>query len=427
VGGFWPPGLMHRRHGGKIEIASSGPSWAAQKNAVRCEGNGHNGCRNLRRPRGESAEQLYRPQHLTRPLAGITVVQVVSEGCGIALRLSVALAGRIAADLGADVVLVEPPGGDPLRAVPPLAGETSALFAFLSAGKRSVVLPPGADALERLLGGAAALVTDGGLTRRAALTAALGARLPPGTPRAAAVLTMLGADVPADAPASEFTVMALGGMLDIVGEPDRQPLRLGGHQAAYATGLAAYTGLAAALCGAPSTGPEIVHVSMLETTVWLNWKSVTNAWATGHAPSRSGRGAEWQVIRCADGWVALVYQDGDWSALCKLTGDPRLAAPEYATRDLRVPHFGTIAGIVEQSFARMTRREIHANAQAQRLPLGPVWSQEDLLEDPHNVARGFMANVTLPGGGSVTMPRLPVLWNGESFAPGPVPAQGAPV
>lgn len=363
---------------------------------------------------------------MTRPLSGVTVVQAASEGCGLGLRLSAALAGRIAADLGADVVLVEPPEGDPLRRIPPMAGDVSALFAFLSAGKRSVVLPPAADALERLLGGAAVLITDGGLARQAALIAALGARLPPSTPRAAAVLTMLGVDAPPDAPASEFTVMALSGVLDIVGEPDRQPLRLGGHQAAYAAGLAAYTGLAAALCGGPSAKdvPEVVRVSMLETSIWLNWKSVTNAWATGQATRRSGAGAEWQVIRCADGWVALVYQEGDWPALCKLAGDPRLAAPGYATRELRVGHFGTVAAIIEESFAGMTRRQIHASAQAQRLPLGPVWSEKDLVEDPHNVARGFMASVMLPGGTAVPIPRLPVLWNGESFPPGPVPAQG---
>ncbi|MEJ1979137.1 MAG: CoA transferase [Acetobacteraceae bacterium] len=213
---------------------------------------------------------------MIRPLSGITIVQVASEECGLGLRLSAALAGRIAADLGATVVLVEPPEGDPLRHVPPMVGDTSALFAFLSAGKRSVVLPPAADALERLLGGAAALITDAGLARQEALIAVLGSRLSPGLRRAAVMLTMLGANAPVDDAVSEFTVMALGGLLDIVGEPDRQPLRLGGHQAAYAAGLAAYTGLAAALCspapGGDSDEPEIVRVSMLETVIWLNWK-----------------------------------------------------------------------------------------------------------------------------------------------------------
>ncbi len=356
---------------------------------------------------------------MIRPLTGITVVQAASDGCAFALRLSAALAGRIAADLGADVILVEPLAGDPLRRIPPLVGETGALFAFLSAGKRSVVLPPGPDALGRLLGGAAAVITDNGM----AGLAALGARLPAGTRQAAVVLSMLGAGVPADVPASEFTVMALSGLLDVVGAPDRQPLRLGGHQAAYAAGLAAYTGLAAALCHPPgaSDTPETVQVSMLETAIWLNWKSVTNAWATGKAVHRAGQAAEWQVVRCADGWVALVYQDADWPGLCRLAGDPRLAAPDYATREGRVAHFGAIARMVEQGLAAMTRRQIHAAGQAQRLPLGPVWSQADLLDDPHNIVRGFMARVALPGGGTTTIPRLPVLWNGAGFAPGPVP------
>ncbi len=119
-----------------------------------------------------------------------------------------------------------------------------------------------------------------------------------------------------------------------------------------------------------------------------------------------------------------MYQEGDWAALCQLAGDKRLANPDYARRDGRLPHFGTIARIIEQSFAGMTRREIHASAQALRLPLGPVWSEEELVADPHNIARGFIATAMLPDGQAVSMPRLPVLWNGESFSPGPVPALG---
>ena len=78
-------------------------------------------------------------------------------------------------------------------------------------------------------------------------------------------------------------MLALGGVLNLVGESDRQPLRLGGHQVAYAAGLSAFTGLVSALCG---TAAEVVHVSLLENAVWLNWKNVASAEAGGNSSKR---------------------------------------------------------------------------------------------------------------------------------------------
>ena len=126
-----------------------------------------------------------------------------------------------------------------------MAGETSALFAFLNAGKRSVVLPRegGFATLRRLVERANALIADAGCDRH--FSRAVGAGLPDEEARVAVLISMLGGDGARDIPASEFTVLALGGVLNMIGDPERQPLRLGGHQAAYAAGLSAFTGLTA--------------------------------------------------------------------------------------------------------------------------------------------------------------------------------------
>ncbi len=231
---------------------------------------------------------------------------------------------------------------------------------------------------------------------------------------------MLGLDTAPGIPASEFTVMALGGLLNVIGEPDREPLRLGGHQAAYAAGLAAFTGLVAGLCGT-STETEIARVSMLEAVIWLNWKNLASAATTGTAPGRAGKFAEWQVLRCADGWVALVYQDGDWPLLARVIGDKRLDDPALADRAARQACAAAIGEIVQRRFAALTRAQIREIALQRRLPLGPVWSPEELARDPHTLARDFLASVRLPDGPTVPMPRLPVLWNGQGFPPGDVP------
>jgi crotonobetainyl-CoA:carnitine CoA-transferase CaiB-like acyl-CoA transferase len=218
----------------------------------------------------------------------------------------------------------------------------------------------------------------------------------------------------AEEPASEFTVMALGGLLDLVGDPARAPLKLGGHQAAYAAGLAAYTGIAAALCRPRVDGKlprETVHVSMLDVVIWLNWKSVSVR-SGEPALTRTGDAAEWQVVRCRDGFVALVYQEPDWAALCDIVDDARLRTPHLAQRTERIRRAREIAGVVEQRFLTMTRREIRALALARRIPLGPIWSPREAVADPQSTARGFLDTVSLDGRG-LTMARLPVLWNGR--------------
>jgi crotonobetainyl-CoA:carnitine CoA-transferase CaiB-like acyl-CoA transferase len=343
-----------------------------------------------------------------RPLDGVTIVEALAEEACIGERLAVGMAGRIAADLGARVLKIEPPGGDPLREMPPLA--------FLHAGKQAVTLATDdGGVLARLVGRADALMADHVLC-----AAHPGAALQ-------VSVSMLGRQAPSAVPASEFTIMALAGVLDLVGDPARAPLRLGGHQAAYAAGLAAFTGLAAAL-GRPRArdgraAPETVHVSLLETAIWLNWKSVATAATGGTVPRRLGPAADWPVIRCADGWIALVYQDGDWPGIRALAGDDaRLAAPSLATVAGRLGRGAEIAAVVEQHLRGLTRAEIHALALARRLPLGPVYSLAELGESPHLSARGFLATAE-GAGGPIAMPRLPVLWNGQGFAPGRVPAR----
>ncbi len=349
-----------------------------------------------------------------RPLDGVTLLETSSAACPLALRLAISMAGRIAADLGADVVKVEAGDGDPVRRIPPFVGGIGALFAFLNAGKRSIAVSSSdLRILPRLIATADAVVLDDGLYRQQ--TVACDAQV-------AAVLSMFSPCVPPGIPASEFTVMALGGLLDLIGDPQRQPLRMGGHQAAYAAGLAAYTGIAAALCRNVDgrVPPEVIEVSLLDTVIWLNWKSAAIAVLGRPVPRRSGRVSAWPVVRCLDGWIAVIYADTDWPALRDLIDNPRLADPCFATREGRGRHADELSGIVERAFGHLSRRAIQALAVERRLPLGPVLSPQELTTDPQVVARGFLHRVPLSDE-IAAMPRLPVLWGGQSFPPGQVP------
>jgi crotonobetainyl-CoA:carnitine CoA-transferase CaiB-like acyl-CoA transferase len=352
------------------------------------------------------------------PLQRFTIVEVNDRDVPLCLRLAISLAGKIAADLGATVLKVEPPGGDPVRRAPPLLpGGESALFQFLNTSKRSLVLDLAGDAGRATL---AKLVdsADAVLFEEPAPGAAL-VRAGRSTPIEVAAFP-LEMDA-ATRPVSEFTILALGGLLHMVGEPERKPLRLGGHQAAYAAGLTAFTGLAAALAArdAGRSAPA-VRVSLVEVMQWVNWKAASGAEASGTSPGREGKGSEFQIVPCKDGHVAVVYTATQWPQTRDLIGDPRLADAKFNTRAARRQNVAALYEIITPWFAGRTRAEIQKAAQAKGVPFGPIFSPAELLETEQYVARDFLARV-----GAWRMPQLPVQWNGRSFAPRPAPELAA--
>jgi crotonobetainyl-CoA:carnitine CoA-transferase CaiB-like acyl-CoA transferase len=356
----------------------------------------------------------------TLPLARFTVVEVNDRDVPLCLRLATSLAGKIAADLGATVLKVEPPGGDPVRHAPPLLphGE-SALFQFLNTSKRSLTIDTataeGRAELGKLLDAA-----DAVLFEEPASIAGI-ARAGRATPIEVAAFP-LEMDA-ASRPVSEFALLALGGLLHMVGEPERKPLRLGGHQASYAAGLTAFTGLGAALAARDAgRTPPSVRVSLAEVLQWVNWKAASGAEATGTSPGREGKRSEFQILPCRDGHVAVVYTATQWPATRALIGDPRLDDPKFNTRAGRRQHIAELYAIITPWFADKTRAEIQAMAQPKGVPFGPIFSPAELLETEQYVARRFLADMEHPTLGTLRLPQLPVQWNGKSFAPKPAPS-----
>ena len=352
---------------------------------------------------------------MTRPLDGTTILEIDGPNTPLCIRLATSMAAKIAADLGARVLKLEPPGGDKVRAAPPLlpADGSSALFQFLNTSKRAIALPADRrSALDALLGGRidAALYEEGDSDAAALLAARNIARVeiagwPESMPRP-------------HAPLSGFTVLALGGLLDMVGDAEREPLRLGGHQGSYPGGLAAFTALMAQLA---AKGVPPARVSLVEALLWVNWKAASGAHADGKAPTRDGARSEFQVVPCADGHVALVYGVTQFDAVAALVGDARLNDPRFATRPERRRLIGDIYAVMRPWCATRTRAEIYAAAQGRGIPFGTVVTPFELLGDPQMIDRGFIVDMA-----GLKMPRLPVLWNGSGFAPSPLLEERAP-
>ena len=358
------------------------------------------------------------------PLAGFKIVEVNDAKVPLCLRLATSLAAKIAADLGADVLKIEPPGGDPIRHAPPLLPQgESALFQFLNTSKRSLTLDLASESSRRTL---ADLVdkADVVLFEEPASIAAM-LRSTKATPVEIAAFP-IEMDA-AQRPVSELAIQALGGLMHMVGEPARKPLKLGGHQASYPAGLTAFTGLMSALAARDAGRPApSVRVSLAEVMQWVNWKAASGAAASGTSPGREGKNSEFQVLPCRDGHVAVVYTVTQWPATRALVGDPRLDDPKFSTRAGRRQNIAELYAALAPWFADKTREEIQKTAQAKGVPFGPIFSPAELLQTEQYVARGFLADMRHATEGTLRLPQLPVQWNGRSFSPKPAPALAPP-
>lgn len=192
---------------------------------------------------------------------------------------------------------------------------------------------------------------------------------------------------------SDLTLQALSGLADLFGEPDGPPLPMGGAQAAYAAGLAAFTA-AVALArrrrqGLP--GAEQAHVDALSVLSWVNWKSGAGA-AMGQPVSREGRHAEWVAVPCVDGHFAFIFTERDWPAVIRMVGDERLGEARFASFSGRARHRREYMARIEawmrpQTLAALSRHCLDAG-----LPSAPVLTPLSVLSDAQlRERRAFVA------------------------------------
>ena len=332
------------------------------------------------------------------PLADRIIVEHTNPGASEVTVRAIAIAGRIAHDLGAHVWTS---CSDATKWPKP------AEHVFLHGGKHHGSPPTNAGG--RRVG---AVLCDGPDLPAELATAPIKIVVSPGVPAHL--------EIP-DAAVTDATILALSGLLDLVGHPEQAPVPLGGHQAAGIAGLAAFSGMMAAL----ATGkPETVHVSALEACLWSNWKSYAERLYMGRTPSRQGKRAEWQAVECADGYATLVYLEKDWPAVARMIGDLRLAKPPLDTQAGRRADMGKVYQIVRPWYATRTRAEIYALARKEGLPIAPVLSVGEVVTDPQYAAQKFFAApVGVTEAPQARVPTIPTVWNGRRFAPHPAPPQ----
>jgi len=352
------------------------------------------------------------------PLQGLVVVEfthmVMGPTCGMVL-----------ADLGAEVVKVEPLGGDRTRT---LLGAGAGFFPMFNRNKRSIQLDlhdPRGAALARELCGTADVVIEnfkpGTLAKYGLDAASLSARHP------RLICASLKGFLPGPyehRTALDEVVQMMGGLAYMTGRPG-DPLRAGSSVNDIMGGLFGAIGILAALVqrGITGRGQEVTS-ALFENNVFLVGQHMLQYAVTGRKPApmpaRESPWAVYDVFTVAGGeqiFLAAV-SDAQWASFCDALGFADLKAdPLLATNNQRVKARPTMMAALRERLATRRAADIAAAMEAAGLPFAPISRPEDLFDDPHLVATGGLAPITLPDGEragcSVGTPLLPFTLGGQ--------------
>jgi crotonobetainyl-CoA:carnitine CoA-transferase CaiB-like acyl-CoA transferase len=361
------------------------------------------------------------------PLTGVRVVDLSD-------RLAGAYCTKLLVDLGADVVKVEPPAGDPLRQrkspVPGSSAAPGALFQYLCASKRSTTLDletaDGRHSLRRLAQGADLVLETWipGTAERMGLSAA--ELLDLNSTLTVVSVSAFGRGGPrSEKDVPEFLLQALSGATYSRGRPGRSPLTAAGGLSEWIAGAFAATAGAAALMGSAMTGRgSHVDVSILEAaTLGLVTAPVIAESLRGYPTRVSARRVVPGIQRCSDGWVGLfVLTPQQWYDFTVMIERPELAEdPQLVSLFERQERDEELVPLIEQWTSKRTVADVLSLAKLLRIPAAPVGNGKSLPEFEAIADRGIY--VDNPGG--FRQPRSMFSFDGVPFRPiGKAPALG---
>ncbi|MFG1263307.1 CaiB/BaiF CoA transferase family protein [Xanthobacter aminoxidans] len=359
------------------------------------------------------------------PLAGLRVLE-------LARILAGPWCGQLLADLGAEVIKVERPGGgdDTRTWGPPFlkgadgADLGAAYFHSTNRGKRSVAVDfeteDGQKIIRALARQSDVLIENfkvGGLKKYGLDYESLKKE----NPRLVyCSVTGFGQDGPyAPRAGYDFLVQGMGGIMDLTGAPDGEPQKVGVAFADIFTGLYATVGILAALRRRDETGTGgHVDMALLDTQVGVLANQAMNYLTSGKAPKRMGNAhpniVPYQVFPCADGYfIAAIGNDGQFARFCAVLGAPELAqAADYATNPARVANRAVLVPKLTALTMAFARDDLLAALEAKGVPAGPINTVSQVFEDPHVKARGLRVDLAEAGGGTIPAVASPIVLDG---------------
>jgi crotonobetainyl-CoA:carnitine CoA-transferase CaiB-like acyl-CoA transferase len=353
----------------------------------------------------------------TRALEGVRVVELgqIYNGpyCGLLL-----------AQLGAEVVKVEPPGGEPLRHRSHEPVETHE-FLMLNSNKRSVVLdlksPEGHAALLDLIANADVLIENFAPGTMDRLDLAPDRLLALNPQLIYASGKGYGSTGPyAHMAAMDITVQAMAGSVASTGDPGGPPTKSGVAFVDFSGGVHLYGAIVSALFQRTRTGRgQRVEVSMHDT-VYPMLASSLGAIHNGHGrdtvPERTGNRhtglavAPYNIYPASDGWIGVIsLSEKHWHRITDAMGRPELSDdPRFRQQKDRVAHMDELDDLLAAWTRGLTRDELTAILQQHGVPCAPVKSIREVDTDPHLIERGMIRYLDHPLKGRVPVPGCPL-------------------
>ncbi len=321
---------------------------------------------------------------LPGPLAGLRVLDAST-------LYAAPLLGALLADHGADVVLLEPPGGHAFR--------SSAFWPLTARGKRSLVLDPDARAggpvLTALVAAADVVVVNEPAQRLAGRGLDPAALLAANPALVVAHVSGYGADGPyADRPGNGTLAEAFAGLTHVTGDPAGPPVL---PSALLGDSVMAWAGAFGVLAALHAGGGRVLDVNPVDAVLHVSGTVLTGVAEGRPAPGRLGSRLAGATLRgvfaTADGrWIATsVSTERQRRALAGLAGAPDASGP-------------ALEGAVRAWVGRSDRDDVLREAAAARLPVAAVNDADDLARDPHLRARGALRTLRAPDGRQVTVP-----------------------
>lgn len=355
-----------------------------------------------------------------KPLAGVTILE-------LARVLACPFADMILAELGATVIKIEQPGsGDETRTFEPKVGDESAYYFACNRSKQSVTANMKTEAgraIIRDLASRADVLLENfpvGTLKRYGLDQAA---LREANPKLIYVsCTGFGQTGPyAKRKGYDTVFQAMGGLMSLTGERGGGPVKPGLPIADLSSGLWIAIAILSALQGRTQTGAGChVDFSMLDGQVSLLTLAAGRYFALGEVPPRLGTEHPGRVpsatFACNDGaYVHITCSDQHWLPLCELLGLEELAADAtLSTNAGRVEHRDRLMAALTAAIAGRTRRELCDACDAVGVPAGPIQHVDEVLADPHVLARGMVSEFEHPSIGKFGA--LPVPFKFDGFA-----------
>ncbi|MBU1358470.1 MAG: CoA transferase [Gammaproteobacteria bacterium] len=363
------------------------------------------------------------------PLAGIRILSAEQYGAG-------PFGSMLLADLGAEVIKIENPkdGGDVSRQTGPFflgddpASPDSQFFQTFNRNKKSLTLDlksaAGQSVFRRLAATSDAVMNNLRGDQPARLGLTYDALMAVKPSLVCVHLSAYGRDNERAAwPGYDYLMQAEAGYLQLTGEPDGPPARMGLSMVDYVTGTTTAMALLAGLLGAQRSGEgRDIDISLFDVALAQLTYPATWYLNGGHVVQRMPRSAHpstvpCQLVKTQDGWIFVMCMTPKfWEAMAHGIGRPELLAdPRFATPATRREHREALGALMDQSFSTATTADWMQRL-AGKLPVAPVLDLPQALDNPRLAATGMVQTVPHPALPELRMVANPVMLDGERTA-----------